>query len=431
MKRSYLLFLVSALFLGICQTAVLGQEVEGQVVSSIQDRLNLAQGDRLMVNLGRNTGIIKGDYGRIMKPGAVDPSDTAGRCAVVEVRDATLLCEVFQARVEVEVGDRVFFKALPFPSDAAFQESTIALLNSLVSPYEPSRQISVYVLPIYDDANNVTALSQKIRREVIDALREKGRINLSGDSSLKELVLYPDDDLAWIWEARDALTKAGVDVLIVGKYRIEGGQARVNLFKVDRNFDDRRITLNVPLGRGVEPLAAQVLMPYQRVEKKDPVTCWLFVKPRMFTPAKEEKLQLLKDEAGGNPFVAANLKRVDFNILSPVDVTIRVDGQVVDLKSKDQQSVSLKQGTHRVSASFRRGYFSNDALLYTSEHAFSKEILMDLSRSKTIGIEVVANPMQEKTPITFNVYAPVERERQVLHPIYRVESDRILETYRD
>ena len=139
----------------------------------------------------------------------------------------------------------------------------------------------------------------------------------------------------------------------------------------------------------------------------------------------------LKEEAGENPFVAANLKKVDFNILSPVDVMVQVDGQTVDLKNKSQQYLRLKQGPHRVTAAFRRGYFSNESLLYTSQQMFSKEIMMDLSHSKTIGIEITANPMQGNSPISFNVYAPVERERQVLRPIYRVESDRVVETYRD
>ena len=325
----------------------------------------------------------------------------------------------------------MFFKALSFAPDAALQEVAIAFLNSVVAPYEPSKQVSVYVLPVYDDANNVTGLSQRMRKQLIDALAQKSRISLSQESSLKELVLYPDDDMAWVWDARDALKKAGVDVLIVGRYRIEAGQIHVSLFKIDKNFDDRHVAMKVPFNKALEPMAAQVVTPYRRVEKKEPVTCWLFVRPQMFTPVKEEKQQLMKAEAGGNPFVAANLKRVDFNILSPVDVVVEVDGQVVKFKNKDQQSVSLKQGMHRVSASFKRGFFSNESLLYTSEHVFTKEILMDLSRSKTIGIEIAVNPMQERGPITFNVYAPVERERQVLHPIYRVESDRVLETYRD
>jgi hypothetical protein len=431
MKRNCLLFLASLFFLSIFQPAALAQEIEGQVVSSVQDRLNLAMGDQLVINLGRPTGIIKGDYGRIMKRDAVDPSDMAGRCAVTEVRDTTLLCHVYQAKGEIEMGDRVFLRPLASAPDAAFQEVTIAFLNNIVAPYEPSKQISVYVLPVYDAANNVTGLSQKIRRELVDGLRQKSRISVSQDSNLKELVLYPDDDLAWIWDARDALNKAGVDIIVVGKYAIEGGQVKVTLYKVDKNFDDRRIAMNVPFKVALEPAAAQIVTPYQRVEKKEPVTCWFLVKPRMFTPVKEEKLELLKSEAGGNPFVAANLKRVEFNILSPVNVVIQVDGQTVDLKNKSQQYVSLKQGAHRVSASFKRGYFSNEALLYTSERAFTKEIVMDLSHSKTIGVEVIANPMQEGSPITFNVYSPVERERQVLRPIYRVESDRVVETYRD
>jgi hypothetical protein len=222
-----------------------------------------------------------------------------------------------------------------------------------------------------------------------------------------------------------------VDVLITGRYRIEGDQLQVTLYKVDKNWDTREIIVKVPLKKNLETLAANTVVPYRVLEKKEPVTVHVMLRPQRLTPVKEEKAEIIRLEAAGNPVTAYSLKKVNFNILSPVDFVVRINDLQVDFGGKSSQSVTLRQGLQRLTVSFKRGYFSNDVLLYTSEQAITKEAVLDVTKNKTIVVEVMANPVPDKTPLLFNVYASVDRERQLLRPITRVESEKVMETFKD
>ena len=433
MKRSYLSVL--ALFLVLLQGGTagnaLGFDIRGEIVSSLQERLNLSQGDTLIINVGNDSGVVKGDIGRIARRDASDPSDVAGKCAVTETRETSLLCEVLQTKEEVQLGDAVLFRGLVSPPDAAFHQLVLATTRSVVAPYPPSRDISVYVYEIFDDQGNVTGLSRRIKAELVEALKQKKRISLAGNTSLKEVVFYPVRDLAWIAEVKDVMTKTTVDVLITGRYRLEGGDLQVTLYKVDKNWDAREITVSNPLQKGNEALASNIVVPYRPVEKREPVVCHVVLRPQVVTPSKEEKADVARLEAGGNPFTAQALRKVNFNILSPVDLVVKIDELQLDFAGKTHQAVNLRQGVHRVAVSFKRGYFSNDALLYASEQVMTKEALLDVTRSKSVVVEVLADPVPHKTPVFFNVYGYVERERQLLRPINKVESDKVVETFKD
>jgi hypothetical protein len=433
MKRSYLL--VMGLFLVLLQGSALGNalgsDIRGEIVSSVQDRLNLSQGDSLIVNLGGGTGAIKGDIARIVKRDATDLSDILGKCAVTETRDTTLLCEVLQTKGEIQLGDVVILKGLSLPSDSVFQQLVLAAANSVVGPYHPSKEISVYVYEIFDEGNNITGLSRKMRMELVDAFKQKSRLSVAGNASIKDVPFYPDADLRWVRDVKDVLTKTTVDVLITGRYRIEGDQLQVTLYKVDKNWDTREIIVKVPLKKNLETLAANTVVPYRVLEKKEPVTVHVMLRPQRLTPVKEEKAEIIRLEAAGNPVTAYSLKKVNFNILSPVDFVVRINDLQVDFGGKSSQSVTLRQGLQRLTVSFKRGYFSNDVLLYTSEQAITKEAVLDVTKNKTIVVEVMANPVPDKTPLLFNVYASVDRERQLLRPITRVESEKVMETFKD
>jgi hypothetical protein len=433
MKRGYLL--VMGLFLVLLQGSalgnVLGSDIRGEIVSSVQDRLNLSQGDTLIVNLGSGAGVIKGDIAGIVKRDATDPSDILGKCAVTETRNTSFLCEVLQTKGEIQLGDVVVLKGLSLPSDSAFQQLVLAAANSVVGPYHPSKEISVYIYEIFDEGNNITGLSRKMRMELVDAFKQKSRLSVAGNASVKDVAFYPDVDLMWVRDVKDALMKTTVDVLITGRYRVEGDQLQVTLYKVDKSWDTREVTAKAPLSKNFEALASNIVVPFRVVEKKEPVTCHVILRPQMFTPVKEEKAEIIRLEAAGNLFTANSLKKLNFNILSPVDFVVRINDLQVDFGGKSSQSVTLRQGLKRLTVSFKRGYFSNDVLLYTSEQAITKEAVLDVTKNKTIVVEVMANPVPDKTPLLFNVYASVDRERQLLRPITRVESEKVIETFKD
>jgi hypothetical protein len=147
---------------------------------------------------------------------------------------------------------------------------------------------------------------------------------------------------------------------------------------------------------------------------------------------KDEKLALIRFEADGNPFTEYSMRRDDFNIIAPVDVTVKANNETYALSTnKPQQLVTLTKGTHRVIVSFRRGYYFNENLLYKSKTVVTKEALVDVQKSNSILVDLSVNPLPEKEPITIQVFDRVGKERQVLRPIRRLEADSIVETFKD
>jgi len=304
-------------------------------------------------------------------------------------------------------------------------------LHSVVNGYDPSKKLSVYVYNIFDETNRVTALSERIRREIVEVLRQKNRMKLADSGSTME-AFYPADDMRWVSDVRLFMKKANIDVLITGNYRIQDGKLAISIYKIDLNKDDRWINYSVPSEESYAQLASEVRVPYQKLERKEQVFCYFVLKPIAYVPMKDEKLALIKFEAEGNPFTEYSMKRDDFNIISPVDVVVKVDDETFTLSSgKPQQLVTLTKGTHRVTMSFRRGYYFNESLLYRSKGLLTKEAFLDVTKSTNILVDLSVNPLPDKQPITIQVFDRVGKERQLLRPIRRLEADNIVETFKD
>ena len=245
-------------------------------------------------------------------------------------------------------------------------------------------------------------------------------------------VFYPTDDMHWAGDVRQFMKKANVDVLITGTYGIQSDQLVVSIYKIDLRGEDKRMSFPVPVQGIYGQLASQVRVPYQQIAKKEQVFCYFMLKPFAYTPVKDEKAALIKFEADGNPFTEYSMRRDDFNIISPVDVLIEVDGDAFSLSTRrPQQLVRLTKGTHRVSASFRRGYYFNENLLYISRNLLKKEAILDVSKSTSILVDLSINPLPDKQPITIQVFDRVGKERQLLRPIRKLADDTTVETFKD
>jgi hypothetical protein len=91
----------------------------------------------------------------------------------------------------------------------------------------------------------------------------------------------------------------------------------------------------------------------------------------------------------------------------------------------------LSTGTHAMATSFRRGYFFNETLLYTSDQEVIKEAVLDLTKDRGLVIEIGISASLQKDPINLAIYQPTERKRQVLKPIYGIESDKTVDVFSD
>ena len=435
MKRTYLF--IACCFLLFQGTALAEGEryLQGEIISSFADKLDLSLGDKVIINLGKPLGAAKGDVAKIARRGAEDPLiNTLGQCAIVQTDETSAVCEIIQSKMEIHKGDWVFLKPVNVYADAALRPLALKTLDSVLSPYDPSKKLSVYVYNIFDEKNNVTALSERIRQEILEVMRQKSRIRLAEGGETME-VFYPTGDMRWAGDVRQFMKKANMDVVITGLYAIQKDQLVVSIYKIDLRGDDKRITFPVPVQEIYGQLASEVRIPYQKIEKKEQVFCYFVLKPVSYVPAKDEKAALIKFEADGNPFTEYSMKRDDFNILSPVDIVVQIDGDdeatFTLSRGKPQQLVTFTKGTHRVSMSFRRGYYFNDNLLYRSRNLLTKEALIDVSKSTSILVDMSVNPVPDKQPIQIQVFDRVGKERQLLRPIRRLEADTVVETFKD
>ena len=75
------------------------------------------------------------------------------------------------------------------------------------------------------------------------------------------------------------------------------------------------------------------------------------------------------------------MRQTAFNFLGPVEIKVKVDDEAMAVSDKEEQRLTLPNGVHRVLVSFRRGYFFNESLLYTSQQEVTREALLDLTQA--------------------------------------------------
>ena len=141
--------------------------------------------------------------------------------------------------------------------------------------------------------------------------------------------------------------------------------------------------------------------------------------------------QLIREEAAGNPLVEKLLKQTAFNLLRPVEIKVRVDGEAMAISDKEEQRLTLPNGVHRVLISFKRGYFFNESLLYTSQQEVTREALLDLTKPDNLLIDIRINPLFQADAIGLDIGERVESRREVIKPIYKVQSEKAIEVFKN
>ena len=101
------------------------------------------------------------------------------------------------------------------------------------------------------------------------------------------------------------------------------------------------------------------------------------------------------------------------------------------ISDKVEQRLNLPNGVHRVAVSFRRGYFFNESLLYTSQRVVTREALLDLTRPDNLVIDIRINPLFSPDAIGLDVRERVDDRREVMKPIYRVQSQKTIEVFKN
>jgi hypothetical protein len=401
--------------------------VKGSIIGTTQNKLSITIGERAITSLGKNDGVIKGDIYKISEEKDPDLKGPIGNCAVFDVKEDQSTCEIIKMSKEIRKGDLVLTKKLDF-SDKNLYSIIYNSLNKFLEPYEPYQKVSVYIYNFLDEKNNITKFSELLKKEMKNILSQKSRINIVSDDAGKGLVIYPEE-YANTKFIEDYMKRDNINVFIAGSYKTNKDNVELTVFLVDKDYADYQLQFTLK-SNDYSNLISEVTVPYSPFERKD-IICNLFYKPFLYTPQRDDKKYFVLQESEKNPFIQYTLGRIDFNIISPVDVILKIGNNIIKFNERNEYKLTLPKGSHRLSASFKRGFYYNDALMYTSIKEIKKEILLNIEKGGEINIDLNVTPLYDKDNIDFKIYRKTERETFTLKPIYKTETINQLETYKD
>jgi hypothetical protein len=413
-------------FAGDC----MGQNLmKGEILSTQQGRLHVGTGDTIVTNLGKKDGIVKGDILKVFNGRERFVKNEIGKCAVVQLLETSNLCEIISMKLEIGRSDYVEAPGVVY-ADRKLYSLALELLNRVVEPYAPSAKVAVYVDYIFDEKNNVTRFSEMLRKEMRDLFAQKNRIKVVGDDAGGAMSFYPEEYNSFVPSAKDYMKRNNVDVVITGSYTVKGDTIDLVAYIIDRNSGDLTIGYSFPATDHGKALA-EVVVPYRPMDRKKGVVCNFSYKPKRYALHKEEMKEVVRYESHEDPFLTYNFGRIDFNIVSPVGFKLTINNDVISFDGRQNVKVTLPRGTHRVMSSFKRGYYYNESLMFSSVEEVKKEILLIIEREGDLEIAITADPLYGKEKVDVQMYKRVEREKRVLRPVMRSETEKSIETFKD
>jgi hypothetical protein len=228
------------------------------------------------------------------------------------------------------------------------------------------------------------------------------------------------------------MKKDNIDVLISGTYKIRGDKIELSLYKVDRNHEDIAVdmTLNAASYAAV---TSSIITTYKPVRKEKSIVCNILYKPVHYKAnVRDERKNIIDVESKDNPFTEYSLKRIDFNIVSPVDFKLIVDNNEINFEKSNEHKLSMTTGKHEITAIFKKGFYFNDSLLFTTDREVKKNIVLILDNPNDIKIEVAANPVPGREDIDFKIYKITDISRpEFKQVILQKNNIKTLETFKD
>ncbi|MGD0229290.1 MAG: hypothetical protein ABSC19_02890 [Syntrophorhabdales bacterium] len=430
MKNPWTLILAVTLLGAQCCPCLAAGPVQGVIVPLSNERMTVVNGDKAVATVGQKDGIIKGDIGSVTPDRNGAPYNEIGRCAVMSSTYQSSVVEITKESKEIDTGAFVFFDPVTH-TDETLYPVTIAALAYIVEPYEPSKRLKVCLYGIFDDKNFITGFSDQVMQEFGYVFAQKKRINIVDRAALKDLVFYPGSDGRMVKFVQDTMKRADIDVLVTGRYRLAEKGIELTVEAIGRDESPRAARFFFPLDEKYTRSLTTVVLTPQEPTRIESSTCLLTLKMTPFEPHKDERAHVIRFESGDNVMVERTLKRIEFNLVNPVEVKARIDDEAITLSDKEGQTVTLPNGVHRIVVSFRRGYYFNESLLYTSRQEVRREALLDLSKPNSLVIDIQLNPIFGAESIGLDVYRRAATRRQVIKPIYRVQSEKSIEVFKD
>jgi len=404
----------------------------GQIIGNLDQKVKIITGDKAITNLGMKNGVVEGDILTIYKMDDINYRNPAGKCAVTNVYEATSTCEIIKI-YNNEIGNDVVVIDKLTIDDYNLYPAIYKLLTKVVEPYEPQQEIRVYVTSILDEQNNITKFSEKLQKEIRKVFFQKNRIKPAGPSVSQPLLAYLPGEYAESHQViEDYLKKDNIDVLIAGTYKVRGDKIELSLYKVDKNWEDIAVdaTLNAA---SYADLTSSVVTMYKPIRKEKALVCDILYKPVYYKAnVRDERNSIIELETRNNPFLEYTMKRIDFNIISPVDFKLIVDNSQINFDNSHEQRLSMTTGKHEITAIFKKGFYFNDSLLLTAESEVRKDIVLILDNPNDIRIEVTANPVPGRESIDFKIYRKGDMSRPELKQVLLQKNNiKTVETFKD
>lgn len=335
--------------------------------------------------------------------------------------------------MEIPQGSNVSIPVMYYSMEK-FYPAIYKILSKSIDPFPPYEKVKISVYDIFDTQNNVTKFSDRLKQEMKDVFAEKKRVRIVDPKTVKkDFFLYPEDIRNSYGLRTEVMETLGVDVFITGSYTLNNENASFIFYKFDKNFNDEKITFQLPLSSFEVASAQEITSPYKPIPKKEYIPCTVAYREYHYTPQKDEKRDIIGHEAGRDIYKAYDLRKTNFNIVSPVDILFKMDEQSVNFTGKTEAPILLTKGTHKLFASFKRGYFYNtrDPRLYVSDKPLEKEAVLTVEKDASIYIEVLFNPSFEGENIEFKIYNVSEKKTQLLKTIIKSENTKAIELFKD
>ncbi len=406
-------------------------QIIGKIVDNLDQKERIMNGDMAVINIGKNNGLIKGDILSIYKNDDISRKKILGNCAIVNVNDSKSICEIIKI-FDSEIGrDNVVIDKI-IVSDVNFYPVIFQLLTKVVEPYEPYKEIKVYVNNILDEQNNVSKFSDKLQKEIKKVFSQKKRIKVVDNISPALIAYLPSEYAEASKDIESYLKRDDIDVIIAGKYSVKEDKIFLNLYKVDKNYDDIVVDTTINMASYSDSIT-NIVSSFKPTKKEKMITSEIYYKPEhKKITARDERNSIIYAEAQNDPFLEYNLNRTSFNIISPVDFKMIIDNNEIDFDKNKVQKVPMTTGKHEITAKFKKGYYFNDSLLFTNEAEVKKNIVVMLDNPEDIKIEVTANAVPGKENIEFKVFKKSDKSRPDFKPVLPQKNDvKIIETFKD
>jgi hypothetical protein len=404
----------------------------GQIIGNLDQKVKIITGDKAITNMGMKNGVIKGDILTIYKIDDTNYLDPVGKCAVIKVYDVTSICEIIKI-YNNEIGkDAVVIDKLTM-NDSNLYPVIFQLLTKVMEPYEPDKEIKVYVHSVFDEQNNVTKFSEKLQREIKKVFFQKKKIKSAGTSVSQSLFAYLPGEYADSNQViEDYLKKDKIDVLIAGTYKIRGDKIELSLYKVDRNWEDIAVDTTLSAAAYAD-LTSSVVTLYKPIRKEINILCDVLYKPIYYkATVRDERNSIIDLESKNNPFLEYNLRRIDFNIISPIDFKLIVDNNEISFEKTNEYQLSMNTGKHEITAIFKKGFYFNDSLLFTTDNEVKKNVVLILDNPGDIKIEITANPVPGRENIDFKIYKKADISRPDFKQVLLQKNNiKTVETFKD